>query len=250
MRIDSNNNITINASGLSERVTGTPGIMDNREDKLMEAANKLEAGSDSVTISDEGKKAYDEKFRKKAFTTDEGKGFKASDIEAEAARAGLNKGIIATDYRYVIPSRVNEINSASPAADWAVKADNLMKAYTSLYDEIVQGYESGQREVYVEDPEADDGYRKLTLETELEELNKAFNEQADRFKERYDTEKKAMSDIAADLSRIARSGAPVDKSRIKEANEYLDQFNGERSLPTDINEWLKESAAQFRLLYK
>lgn len=52
----------------------------------------------------------------------------------------------------------------------------MANTYTSLYDEIVQGYESGTREIHVSDPNSAGGYRTLTMEEELDALDAAYED--------------------------------------------------------------------------
>lgn len=60
------------------------------------------------------------------------------------------------------------------------KLEDYAKAYGSLYDEIVQGYKNGTRELYVEDEDSETGFRRLTMEEELSSLEKAYQKAADR----------------------------------------------------------------------
>lgn len=54
------------------------------------------------------------------------------------------------------------------------KQEDYAKAYKKLYDEIVQGYENGTRDRYVEDKTSETGYRKMMMEEEISGLYKAF----------------------------------------------------------------------------
>ncbi len=54
------------------------------------------------------------------------------------------------------------------------KREDYARAYKKLYDEIVHGYENGTRERYVEDKASETGYRKMTMEEEINGLAKAF----------------------------------------------------------------------------
>ena len=56
------------------------------------------------------------------------------------------------------------------------REDALMSSFQSIADEIVKGYESGARVRFVEAPDSEDGYRKLTKEDELEILQKEFDD--------------------------------------------------------------------------
>lgn len=53
---------------------------------------------------------------------------------------------------------------------------STMHAYSVLHQQIVQGYRDGTRQLYVYDNNTIDGYRLLTLEEELENLNQGYEE--------------------------------------------------------------------------
>ena len=57
---------------------------------------------------------------------------------------------------------------------------DYVRAYGNLYDEIVQGYKDGTIERYVEDAASKTGFRRMTLEEELANLDKAFQSLADK----------------------------------------------------------------------
>ena len=58
------------------------------------------------------------------------------------------------------------------------RAEDYIRAYGNLYDEIVQGYKDGTVERYVEE-NSETGFRKMTLDEELAGLDKAFRKMAD-----------------------------------------------------------------------
>ena len=60
------------------------------------------------------------------------------------------------------------------------RAADYVKAYGNLYDEIVQGYKDGTIERYVEDETSETGFRRMTMEEELADLDKAFRSVADK----------------------------------------------------------------------
>ena len=60
----------------------------------------------------------------------------------------------------------------------------LLEAYASAYDEIVQGYADGTRNVYVEDETAESGYRKMTMEEEISGLDAAYQKYVSGFETR------------------------------------------------------------------
>ncbi|KAI4447823.1 hypothetical protein C823_002342 [Eubacterium plexicaudatum ASF492] len=46
----------------------------------------------------------------------------------------------------------------------ADEPEDSVRAYANLYDAIVQGYQDGTRERYVEDENSETGFRKMTME--------------------------------------------------------------------------------------
>lgn len=69
-----------------------------------------------------------------------------------------------------------------------------------MYDEIVQGYETGTREIYVSE---EGGYRKLTKEEELSALDKAFGKIAGDFEKRETINRNALNIIEEGFKKFA-----------------------------------------------
>ncbi len=65
------------------------------------------------------------------------------------------------DYDFQLGGEVNKYKQEGVHLSTKEKADNLLKAYANLYDEIVQCYENGTREIHVEDESSEKGYRIL-----------------------------------------------------------------------------------------
>ena len=87
------------------------------------------------------------------------------------------------NYGYDLSMKAVELNDAasehgSKALNVNDRANGYISAYASLYDEIVQGYENGTREIYVED---ELGIHRLTKEEELKELNESYKRAVDDF---------------------------------------------------------------------
>lgn len=87
---------------------------------------------------------------------------------------------------------------------WQDKAENIVEAYTNLYDEIVQGYESGTRKINVADPDSEQGYRTLTMEEELNALDEAYERAVTNFEEIERQNEKAQKIISEYITQIAR----------------------------------------------
>lgn len=125
----------------------------------------------SLTISEEGFKSY-----------------KNSIDEKNAA----SKGVIISNYGYMLSSKLPSIYGEKDVSgeyectyrNITEKVNDLLKAYASIYDEIIQGHENGTREIYIKDKNSDQGYRKLSMDEEIGELNKAFEKKAKKMEER------------------------------------------------------------------
>lgn len=127
------------------------------------------------------------------------------------------------------------------------KASDLFHAYAELYDEIVRGYETGQREIYVEDPDAESGYRKLTMSEEIDALNAAYKGYADaleRFAGRRKEDAAVLEDIAAECARLF---GEQDARAVEAKNAALKLKN--EVVPENISEQLVTASAIFSQQY-
>lgn len=78
------------------------------------------------------------------------------------------------DYSYALSNEINSLNAeSSEKLSVSSASKNVLKAYSNLYDEIVKGYENGTRKINVS-AENEQGYRTLTMEEELANLDNAY----------------------------------------------------------------------------
>lgn len=161
------------------------------------------------------------------------------------------KGIIFTDFNSMFGSRMPSIYGEKDDNGEYIRnyysvsdtASNLLKTYASLYDEIVKGYEDGTRETYIEDSTAEAGYRKLTMDEELSELNKAYKKQVDWYVSRREQGIKFLEDRAKKLAEISRKSAnAADKA--KEAYDLLEKYRND-PVPEDFTNKMMEVAQAF-----
>ena len=130
--------------------------------------------SSSVEISEDGVRKYKESL-------------------AKTSSAGLQqnengKGIIFTDFRYELTSRLPSVYGEKDSGGEYTrnyfskeeKKQNLLKAYSDVFSEIISGYADGTRKTYVADKESETGYRQLTFGEELDELDRAYLNFIDR----------------------------------------------------------------------
>ena len=110
------------------------------------------------------------------------------------------------DYGYEISKKAAELNKdAANAGQNALsttdRANGYVAAYAELYDEIVQGYESGTREIYVTD---ENGTHKLTKDEELSNLDAAYKKTVDDFVTMETTNQHASGIIGEEMNKISK----------------------------------------------
>ena len=204
-----------------------------------------------VTISEEGLKSYRER-------NTNGKSFE----EVQAQRKRLLEGNISSDinYKFTLSAKVNSLNEADKEAGGTKyllnedKLDNIMEAYTSLYDEIVQGYEDGTRVINVADENSENGYRTLTMQEELADLDNAYESVVNTTVSIMEQNEKVSVSFDKYYAKIQSIGA----SRAELANAYVDRRDKIEMVPEDavkkmISErdaWKIAYAKSFNLLLK
>ena len=110
------------------------------------------------------------------------------------------------DYGYEISKKAAELNKdAANAGQNALsttdRANGYVAAYAELYDEIVQGYESGTREIYVTD---ENGTHNLTKDEELSNLDAAYKKTVDDFVTMETTNQHARGIIGEEMNKISK----------------------------------------------
>lgn len=125
---------------------------------------------------------------------------------------------------------------------------DLIKEYSKVYDEIVQGYQSGERENYIEDANAEYGWRKATLEDELEFLNADFENQLDIYEARERQKPMIMEGLARHAKQLERAfgGRAEIAMRAKEA---VFKLKNEPPLPENFKEKMLTAAKAFASQY-
>lgn len=142
----------------------------------------------------------------------------------------LTKQKISTDldYNFRLSAEVNSLNEADKAVNENSmlsnedKMDNLAEAYTSLYDEIIKGYETGTREINVLDSNSEKGYRTLTMQEELENLESAYEKAVQNMTIQIEQESKIQAAFEKYMHKLQKIGA----DRAELANAYANRrFN-------------------------
>ena len=143
--------------------------------------------------------------------------------------ADWSKGM---DYGYRLSKEANQLNESDKEAltdgkslSWQAKAENYAEAYAKLYDEIVQGYESGTRQINVIDESSEQGYRTLTMEEELSALDAAYEKNVKGFEEYTTQQNKAQAIIGEWKEQVAKikSGVALAQSVENKAEQDDEQ---------------------------
>lgn len=195
-----------------------------------------------VTISEEGLKSYREKITN-------GQSFE----EVQEQRKLLLETKLSPDmnYKFTLSAKVNSLNETDKEASGAKylsneeKLDNIMEAYTSLYEEIVQGYEDGTRVINVADENSEKGYRTLTMQEELEDLDNAYESVVNTTVSIMEQNEKVSVAFEKYYVKIQSIGA----SRAELANAYADRKDKIEMVPEDAVEKMISVRDAWKIAY-
>lgn len=182
-----------------------------------------------VTISEEGYKSYRDRI-------ENGQSFE----KVQTQRKRLLEGNLSPDmnYKFTLSAKVNSLNEADKEASEAKylsneeKLDNIMEAYTSLYDEIVQGYENGTRVINVAHENSENGYRPLTMQEELNDLDRAYESVVNTTVSIMEQNEKVSMAFDKYYAKIQRIGA----GRAELAKAYADRKDKVEMVPKNAVE--------------
>lgn len=197
-----------------------------------EADRKMAEQPVRLSISNEGKEHYRNSIQQG--------GQESYDSVLQRREQLENEKISLVDYGYEISKRAGAGESVSSAAG---RADGYVKAYAELYDEIVQGYEDGTREMYVA---GEDGPHKLTKEEELDALDAAYKKTVDSFVTMEQTNQRARTIIDEEAEKIAK----ISRKETKAADFLKEQkARGTDKVPENLNEKMLSAVASFKEKY-
>ena len=152
------------------------------------------------------------------------------------------------DYGYEISKKAAELNKdAANAGQNALsttdRAYGYVAAYAELYDEIVQGYESGTREIYVTD---ENGTHKLTKDEELSNLDAAYKKTVDDFVTMETTNQHARGIIGEEMNKISKI-----TTRSTLASAYIEEqkTRGKDEIPENLTEKMYGAITSFKEKY-
>ena len=140
--------------------------------------------------------------------------------------------------------RIEQENLSETKEEWTLekKANNLLKTYARMYDEIVKGYADGTREVWISDPSNGEAghYRRLTQEEELQALDKAYENHTQELVNAVNMKEQ----FYGKLEEVRRKVASAKGMRIEDKKLPVEQ------LPPNALKKMMEAAQAFGERYK
>lgn len=177
--------MSVNVEGYAGQANAVNGWYQNSrvassQEKEKDAPQPKADNAVKVSISQEGIESYQKQTREKGISGRVvAKGNKESVIrQAKQAASALS----ANTYGSELSGEMEKLQGQRAGGKYGIadQMEDSVRAYGNLYDEIVQGYQNGTRERYVEDENSETGFRKMTMEEELSGLDRAFQKMADR----------------------------------------------------------------------
>lgn len=188
-----------------------------------------------ISISDEGKEYYRNSIQQNQQET----------YDDVVQRKEQIKKVSFIDYGYEIQKKAAQQNEAADrgALSTTDKANSYVKAYVELYDEIVQGYENGTREIYTADG---NGTHKLTKDEELSALDAAYKKTVDDFVTMEKTNQHAREIISGEMEKISKIC-----SRSTLASIYHEERKAKETddIPENLNEKMYHAIVSFKEQY-
>lgn len=147
---------------------------------------------------------------------------------------------IGANYGYRLADEAGKLKrqrDSGAAYSLSDRAADYVKAYGNIYDEIVQGYKDGTMERYVEDETSETGFRRMTMEEELADLDKAFKSVADK------------AEVDAKASRIL-DGYKEKLSKLKSGQKLSADADKAKTVQENVSQKLMTLAQAWKDAYK
>lgn len=188
---------------ISNNVNNTTLIITKNASKVQEEnkqTNEKRTAEQSVklSISNEGREYYRNSIQQN--------GQETYDEVLQRREQLINEKISVIDYGYEISKKAagwnkEAANTGRNVVSTTDRANGYVAAYAELYDEIIQGYEAGTREIYVAD---ENGTHKLTKDEELSNLDAAYKKTVDDFVTMETTNQHARGIIGEEMNKISK----------------------------------------------
>lgn len=134
----------------------------------------------------------------------------------------------------------------SPEEGYSItdRAEDVTKAYAAMYSQIVKGYEDGSRKSYAIDETSENGYRLMTMEEELAELDKAYEKKVQGI----DSMAKDSGKIAEALKKYEEQLAKYRRNNNAEEVKQVrkDYTKSLSTMPDDLGDRMMKVADLFK----
>ena len=230
---------------ISNNVNNTTLIITKNDSKVQEEnkqTNEKRTAEQSVklSISNEGREYYRNSIQQN--------GQETYDDVLQRREQLINEKISVIDYGYEISKKAagwnkEAANTGRNVVSTTDRANGYVAAYAELYDEIIQGYEAGTREIYVAD---ENGTHKITRDEELSALEAAYKKTVDDFVTMEKRNQHAREIISEEMDKISKI-----TSRSTLAATYIEEqkTRGEDEIPENLGEKMYEAIFSFKEKY-
>ena len=123
---------------------------------------------------------------------------------------------------------------------------NNFQAYVKTYDQIVKGYAEGTREIYVADENSETGFRKMTMEEELNGLEKMYQKRIESCKVMAEMRIKSLEHEARYREKMKRMNWV---SSIYSEREFQEDLKKKKYGPKEVESTMSDAREQFLALY-
>lgn len=233
---------------ISNNVNNTTLIITKNDSKVQEEnrqTNEKRTAEQSVklSISNEGREYYRNSIQQN--------GQETYDDVLQRREQLKNEKISVIDYGYEISKKAagwnkEAANTGRNVLSTTDRANGYVAAYAELYDEIIQGYEAGTREIYVAD---ENGTHKITRDEELSALDAAYKKTVDDFVTMEKTNQHAREIISEEMDKISKitsrstlAATYIEEQKTREEDEISENL-GEKMYDAVFS--FKEKYAMF-----
>ena len=233
---------------ISNNVNNTTLIITKNASKVQEEnkqTNEKRTAEQSVklSISNEGREYYRNSIQQN--------GQETYDDVLQRREQLINEKISVIDYGYEISKKAagwnkEAANTGRNVVSTTDRANGYVTAYAELYDEIIQGYEAGTREIYVAD---ENGTHKITRDEELSALDAAYKKTVDDFVTMEKTNQHAREIISEEMDKISKitsrstlAATYIEEQKTREEDEISENL-GEKMYDAVFS--FKEKYAMF-----
>ena len=233
---------------ISNNVNNTTLIITKNASKVQEEnkqTNEKRTAEQSVklSISNEGREYYRNSIQQN--------GQETYDDVLQRREQLINEKISVIDYGYEISKKAagwnkEAANTGRNVVSTTDRANGYVAAYAELYDEIIQGYEAGTREIYVAD---ENGTHKITRDEELSALDAAYKKTVDDFVTMEKTNQHAREIISEEMDKISKitsrstlAATYIEEQKTREEDEISENL-GEKMYDAVFS--FKEKYAMF-----